>query len=239
MYHTIDWVLVHVTTHTHLTGWKETFWPLLPQLLRGPTEAPEYVHKEEGHLWGRLHSGERARWVPTVSLWLCVQATRRSCSEAVWAHRAGKGHEGNCLGLVRKHWVVLCNAIQSVYVKFTLYCVYMCMCRGCYVIWLCVHWHTCWFSIRCVITSNCMHACTQFLFRVQIIGYISDVSTFLHQAYDSAGSIKPELQAVQFKVQIVSIDDIIHVSIPSYSTSLAIVTTSLLYHNPHSWETHT
>ena len=52
------------------------------------------------------------------------------------------------------------------------------------------------------------------MFHVQIIGYISDVSTFLHQAYDSAGSIKPELQAVQFKVQIVSID-VIHVSILS------------------------
>ena len=39
---------------------------------------------------------------------------------------------------------------------------------------------------------------------VQIIGYISDVSTFLHQAYDSVISLKPELHAVQFKVQIVS-----------------------------------
>lgn len=38
----------------------------------------------------------------------------------------------------------------------------------------------------------------------QIIGYIGDVSTFLHQAYDSATSIKQEQQAVQFKVQIVS-----------------------------------
>ena len=39
----------------------------------------------------------------------------------------------------------------------------------------------------------------------QIIGYISDVSTFLHLAYDSVMSIKPELHAVLFKVQIVCI----------------------------------
>ena len=40
---------------------------------------------------------------------------------------------------------------------------------------------------------------------IQIIGYIGDVSTFLHQAYDSALSIKSEQQVVQFKVQIVSL----------------------------------
>ena len=38
----------------------------------------------------------------------------------------------------------------------------------------------------------------------QIIGYVNDMSTFLHQAYDEAISTKQELQSVQFKVQIVS-----------------------------------
>jgi len=38
---------------------------------------------------------------------------------------------------------------------------------------------------------------------LQIVGYIGDVSTFLHQAYDNALSIRPEQEAVQFKVQIV------------------------------------
>ena len=38
----------------------------------------------------------------------------------------------------------------------------------------------------------------------QIIGYVSDVSLFLHQAYDGTTAIKPELNAVQLKLQIVS-----------------------------------
>ena len=42
-------------------------------------------------------------------------------------------------------------------------------------------------------------------FPPQIIGYVNDMSTFLHQAYDEALSTKVELQSVQFKVQIVSI----------------------------------
>ena len=38
---------------------------------------------------------------------------------------------------------------------------------------------------------------------LQIIGYIGDLATFLHQAYDEVTSHKSELQQVQFKVQIV------------------------------------
>jgi Rho GTPase-activating protein 10 len=47
-----------------------------------------------------------------------------------------------------------------------------------------------------------VHAMKQYELIEPIIGYISDVSTFLHQAYDSVISLKPELHAVQFKVQI-------------------------------------
>lgn len=47
-----------------------------------------------------------------------------------------------------------------------------------------------------------VHSQKQYELIEPIIGYIGDVSTFLHQAYDSATSIKHEQQAVQFKVQI-------------------------------------
>lgn len=47
-----------------------------------------------------------------------------------------------------------------------------------------------------------VHSQKQYELIEPIIGYIGDVSTFLHQAYDSATSIKSEQQAVQFKVQI-------------------------------------
>ena len=39
---------------------------------------------------------------------------------------------------------------------------------------------------------------------LQILGYISDFSAFLHQAYDSTVALKPGLNAVLFKTQIVS-----------------------------------
>ncbi|CAI8025907.1 Rho GTPase-activating protein 42 [Geodia barretti] len=47
-----------------------------------------------------------------------------------------------------------------------------------------------------------VHAMKQYELIEPIIGYISDVSTFLHQAYDNICALKPELRAVQFKVQI-------------------------------------
>jgi hypothetical protein len=47
-----------------------------------------------------------------------------------------------------------------------------------------------------------VHAMKQYELIEPIIGYISDVSTFLHQAYDNISALKPELHAVQFKVQI-------------------------------------
>lgn len=47
-----------------------------------------------------------------------------------------------------------------------------------------------------------VHATKQYELVEPIVGYIGDLTTFLHQAYDEASSLKSELQQVQFKVQI-------------------------------------
>ena len=60
----------------------------------------------------------------------------------------------------------------------------------------------CYELLRCL-CPELVDICVAFVVVTQIIGYIGDVSTFLHQAYDNALSIRPEQEAVQFKVQIV------------------------------------
>lgn len=56
------------------------------------------------------------------------------------------------------------------------------------------------FSYACKLQD--VHAQKEYELVEPIIGYIGDVTTFLHLAYDSASSLKPELNAVQFKIQI-------------------------------------